>query len=328
MIAVWLALLASAAWGVADFLGGLTSRRESVFKVLAVSQPAGLLLITVALLLHGHGVVLGSSALWAVGAGVASVGSLGCLYFAMARGDMILVAPLAATGVVIPVIAGIASGNSITTLTAIGMLLAVIGSIATTWSAPESTADRADSNANLVAALFALGSAAGQGLFLLMLSHATNGNAFSATWIMRVVSCAVTLVAYFGYRRRLAQPVPALVAPVPAMIGSTAAATVADSYPRRLPEPDDRRPAEPAPRWRRTVALLAIPAVGVADATAEISFAGATMNGPLSIAAVLSSLYPVGTMLLAMVLLQERARAIQGLGAVCALAGVVLLSSA
>ena len=105
-------------------------------------------------------------ALWAIGAGVASVGSLGCLYYSMSRGDMILVALLAATGVVIPVVAGIAGGNAVTMATARGMLLTVVGAIATTWGPAEVEGQQRGSN--VVAAVFALGSAAGQRLVLLI----------------------------------------------------------------------------------------------------------------------------------------------------------------
>ncbi|MEO6700618.1 MAG: EamA family transporter [Jatrophihabitantaceae bacterium] len=323
MTAVWLALAASAAWGLADFLGGLTSRTNSVFKVLAVSQPIGLVLIVLALVLHGHGLTITGSAYWAIAAGFASVGSLGCLYFSMSRGDMILVAPLAATGVVIPVIAGIASGNSITLITGGGMLLAAIGAIATTWSAPEHAEQATGGNNNLVAALFALGSAAGQGLFLLMLSHATNGDPYSATCIMRLTSCVVTLAVYVGYRRRLAMLAPDPQLPAPALVGSGPAAAAGSPLPAR---PLQSVGVNGPGRW--TLALLALPAVGMADALAEICFAGATTSGELSTSAVLSSLYPVGTMFLAMLFLRERARPIQGLGAACALVGVLLLSSA
>ena len=47
MAAVLLALAASASWGVSDFLGGLKTRSLNVLTVLAVSQPAGLILIAV-----------------------------------------------------------------------------------------------------------------------------------------------------------------------------------------------------------------------------------------------------------------------------------------
>jgi drug/metabolite transporter (DMT)-like permease len=67
--------------------------------------------------------------------------------------------------------------------------------------------------------------------------------------------------------------------------------------------------------------------VGVADVGANLLFAIATQRGLLSVTAVLGSLYPVVTVLLARLVLQERLRLVQQVGVVAALTGVVLLSA-
>ena len=70
MAAVLLALAASASWGVSDFLGGLKTRSLNVLTVLAVSQPAGLILIAV--VVAGRWAFPGGGwwLLWAVLAGI------------------------------------------------------------------------------------------------------------------------------------------------------------------------------------------------------------------------------------------------------------------
>ena len=73
--------------------------------------------------------------------------------------------------------------------------------------------------------------------------------------------------------------------------------------------------------------LAALAAIGVTDIVANGSYALAASRGNLSIAAVLASLYPVVTALLARTILSERLRAVQSVGVVAALAGVLLLSS-
>ena len=73
--------------------------------------------------------------------------------------------------------------------------------------------------------------------------------------------------------------------------------------------------------------LGALAAIGVTDIIANGSYALAASRGNLSIAAVLASLYPVVTALLARTVLSERLRAVQSVGVVAALAGVLLLSS-
>jgi len=67
--------------------------------------------------------------------------------------------------------------------------------------------------------------------------------------------------------------------------------------------------------------------VGVGDVGANLLFAIATQRGLLSVTAVLGSLYPVVTVLLARFVLRERLRLVQQVGVVAALTGVVLLSA-
>jgi drug/metabolite transporter (DMT)-like permease len=73
----------------------------------------------------------------------------------------------------------------------------------------------------------------------------------------------------------------------------------------------------------RTLAL-----VGVLDILANGFFALAATKGLVSVVAVLASLYPVVTVVLARVVLKERLRASQRIGAALALAGVALISAA
>jgi drug/metabolite transporter (DMT)-like permease len=66
--------------------------------------------------------------------------------------------------------------------------------------------------------------------------------------------------------------------------------------------------------------------VGVGDVGANLTFALASQRGYLSITAVLGSLYPVVTVLLARVVLHERLTRVQQLGVATALAGVALVA--
>jgi drug/metabolite transporter (DMT)-like permease len=79
------------------------------------------------------------------------------------------------------------------------------------------------------------------------------------------------------------------------------------------------------PRTARGYADLA--AIGVLDTTANLLFALATTQGLVSVVAVLGSLYPIVTVLLARFVLHERLRTLQRVGAVGALAGAALISA-
>lgn len=75
---------------------------------------------------------------------------------------------------------------------------------------------------------------------------------------------------------------------------------------------------------RRDLVPLAL--IGFADLLANALFATASSRGQVSIASVLGSLYPVATILLARLLLEERLRPIQQVGVLCALAGAAAIS--
>ncbi len=66
--------------------------------------------------------------------------------------------------------------------------------------------------------------------------------------------------------------------------------------------------------------------IGVLEMSANVLFAFASAEGLLSITSILSSLYPVVTVLLAWMVLHERLHRTQKLGAVAALVGVALIA--
>ena len=107
----FLALGAACCWGVGDFFGGLMSRRQSVLAVVWISQIVGLIAVAVVVVARGNDLPHASELLWALAAGVFTVGTLIGFFGGMARGPMSLVAPISATGVSIPVLVGIAGGE-------------------------------------------------------------------------------------------------------------------------------------------------------------------------------------------------------------------------
>jgi drug/metabolite transporter (DMT)-like permease len=86
-----------------------------------------------------------------------------------------------------------------------------------------------------------------------------------------------------------------------------------------LLSPRDARPLGPV--------LWAMVLSGLLDSTGNALFIAATRHGRLDVAAVLSSLYPASTVILARFLLKERISKWQSAGIVGALASVALISS-
>jgi drug/metabolite transporter (DMT)-like permease len=85
--------------------------------------------------------------------------------------------------------------------------------------------------------------------------------------------------------------------------------------------------AASAPLLPPRALLPTIAAVGVFDTGANVSVAFATTEGAVGIVAILSALYPVVTVLLARVLLDERLSATRRVAAVAALAGAALVAA-
>jgi uncharacterized membrane protein len=84
--------------------------------------------------------------------------------------------------------------------------------------------------------------------------------------------------------------------------------------------------ARPAWRLDRRV-LPAVAGIGVLDMAGNGFYIMAAQVGPLAVAAVLSSLYPVATILLATVILRERLGRLHALGILAALVAIALISS-
>ena len=106
-MAVLLALLASVCGGLADFAGGVASRRTPAVVVVALSQLAGLAIAVAALLVASPGSNNPADLVWAVGAGVCMMLGLVAFYSALSTGTMGVVAPVSALGVLVPVAWGV-----------------------------------------------------------------------------------------------------------------------------------------------------------------------------------------------------------------------------
>jgi hypothetical protein len=125
MLPVLLALLSSATFGAADFLGGLATRRGRMVAVVIISQSAGLALVLALLPLLPAATVSTRDLFWGGAAGVAGGAGVGLLYYGLAVAPMTIVAPVTAVcSVAVPVIVGLSAGEALSRPTAVGILLA------------------------------------------------------------------------------------------------------------------------------------------------------------------------------------------------------------
>lgn len=183
MIAVALGLGSSLAWGVADFLGGLASRRRSVLSVLVVSQMVGLALLLPVVAVRGDGPPAAHHLLVAGTSAFVGVGALAAFYRGLAIGTIAVVAPISATAAVVPVVAGLVGGERPGTLQIAGIVLAVGGVVLASREEPEEGAR----GSWATGAGLALLSALGFGFFFVLIDSASEGDVFWALLSNRVV---------------------------------------------------------------------------------------------------------------------------------------------
>jgi drug/metabolite transporter (DMT)-like permease len=188
-VAIALALCASLAWGLGDFLGGLTSRRLHVLTVLVVQQVFGLAVAAAWLLLAAEGFPGWEAAAWAGAAGASGCLGIGALYRGMAVGAMGIVAPVSAVSAVIPFAVGVGSGERPGAVQIGGVVLALGGvAIASREPAERGGGRAAGIGLALVAAL-------GFGLYFVFAERAAEESVPFAVTTARGVSLLVALVA-------------------------------------------------------------------------------------------------------------------------------------
>lgn len=124
-----LALLAALFLGIADFLGGVLSRRVAQITVLVLSQVVATVAVLPRVLLEPIGADALPAFGWGALSGLGAAVGVSALYRALAIGTMGVVAPISALGVLVPVSAGVAGGDAPGVLLIVGMIIAVVGSV-------------------------------------------------------------------------------------------------------------------------------------------------------------------------------------------------------
>jgi drug/metabolite transporter (DMT)-like permease len=218
-VAVVLALGSAVVYGASDFLGGLASRRASVFGVVALSQLTGLVAVFALLRWLGGPVTLADLA-WAGAAGL--LGSTGLVVFfrALSRGVMSVIAPVTAlTAAAVPVLAGLLGGNRIGPVAGAGILLALIAVVLVSAEgglAQLRTARPASLTAPLVAG-------AAFGLFFVLLDRTSAEAGLTPLVAARLASVVLVVAVALARKRSIRVSRPALPFVLASGIGDMAA---------------------------------------------------------------------------------------------------------
>jgi drug/metabolite transporter (DMT)-like permease len=204
-----LALCASAVWGASDFLGGILAKRMPAPSVVFVSQGAT---VAVLVVLAFAGVApVGPRAWWGWAAAAGAVGAfaLAAFYRALASGVMGVVAPIAATGVCVPVLVGLASGEQPHVAQLVGIGLGVLGVILA--AGPER------GGRGLEPVAFAVVAAIGFGVVLVLLARCSDQQVAGTLLVQKGTQFLVMGLVVLAVR----SPVPASLRAVPlvALVG-------------------------------------------------------------------------------------------------------------
>ncbi len=280
---VLLGLASAVTYGAADFLGGLTTKRTSVFSVIVVSQVIGSVLLAVSLPFFLEGGPETRTLVYGALAGMSGAGGVGLFYKGLAIGRMSVVAPTTAVlGASFPVFFGLVTGERPALLAFVGVGLALIA-VAFISSTPEDVGGEAPVNDPRAGLMLSLGAGIGFGLFFIFLAEAGQQ---SGLWPL-----------------------------VGARIGSLSSMVVAALVLGRS--------MRPAPGT-----LPGIAGAGLLDVAANIFYLLSTRHGLLSTVAVVTSMYPAITVLLARLVLNEKLYAMQAVGLGLAALGIGLIAIA
>ncbi|MEU2112630.1 DMT family transporter [Streptomyces sp. NPDC019507] len=282
------ALATSLLWGLADFGGGLLTRRVPALTVVVVSQTIAVAVLGAIVVATGGWSEAGPELWYAVAAGVVGPVAMLSFYKALALGPMGVVSPLGSLGVVVPVSVGLLLGERPGLLQFAGIGVAVVGVLLA--GGPELRGAPVQRQAVLLTLLAAFGF--GSVMALIAEASTTLTGLFLALFVQRVTNV---------------------------LVGGAALCVSVKRGGRALPEDGGRGPV--------VRALPALAFVGLADVAANGTYSIAAQQGPVTVAAVLASLYPVVTALAARGVLKERLRAVQAAGAGLALVGTVLLAT-
>jgi drug/metabolite transporter (DMT)-like permease len=187
-VAIVLALLSSAMWGTSDFCGGTLSRRRPAIAVVTFSSVIGVTAVAVGAAVTGSFSAGTGYVGWGLLASFAGSIGIVAFYQALATGTMGVVAPIAALGVVVPVVVGLAQGNRPSVAQDVGIAVAIIGVMLA--SGPELR--RGDDVRAAVRPLLLAGAAAlGFGVVFVALAHGAESSTAMTLLVMRATSAVV-----------------------------------------------------------------------------------------------------------------------------------------
>lgn len=197
-MSVALALICAVLWGSADFFGGTATRRSSASVVLLWSIITVLPIVAIIAVASGDLRLTSPATPWGLLAGLTACVGILSLYQGLSTGVMGVVAPIASTSVIVPVVVGLLTGSTIGALCAAGIVLAVVGVVLA--GGPNLREFRTGGHRPL---LFALGAAAGIGLSLVAVARGSETSTITTLAVSRLAYLSVLVPVVLAGRTML-----------------------------------------------------------------------------------------------------------------------------
>ncbi|MBX7450431.1 EamA family transporter [Mycolicibacterium sp. 3033] len=291
MTGILSALIAALGYGVSDFVGGFASRRVAALRVVILSYPLALVLLTVLAVPVG-GELSRAAVLWGFFAGVGQAFGVWWFYAALGSGPISVVSPLTSVLVAaVPVGFGVALGERPSALALSGVAVALVAVVMVSRQVGDEPLarreDDVDENSRphrftVKVAWLTVGSGIAFGMNFVILDQVPASAGLWPLVFGRLAATAIVVVA-------------ALL---------TANFVLVRGVPLRL-------------------ALLA----GVLDTVANVATLVALHSSLLSLTGVLVALYPAATVALAVAVLRESVSRTQVVGMLLAFASVALIAA-
>lgn len=289
MLTALLGLCTAITYGAADFFAAIASRKVRVVVVTALASLTGLIVLLA--LTPVLGAKFSDEAFfWGLMGGFSSVVALLALYASLALGPISIVSPLGALlSAIVPAVIGVALlGESFSFVGWIAIAMALIAVVLVGFI-PGEHVELPKPRAIILAII----AGTGIGLAVTALARSPHDSGIAPIIVMRsTASVLLGAIVLFGMWR-----------------GQKASAA-------ENKEPLDRK------IW------LTVAGAGGLDAMANIFFTLASRTGSLTVTGVLTALYPLGTILLARIVLKEHVAGIQKIGIALTLGASLLLALA
>lgn len=294
MITAILGLLTALTYGAADFFAAIASRKVRVVVVTAVASLSGLVVLLLLLPILG-GTFSEQAIFWGLMGGFSSVVALLALYASLALGPISIISPLGAlVSAIVPAAIGVALlGESFSALGWVAIALALVAVVLVGFVPPSSDAGKEVMMPKPRAIVLAIIAGAGIGVAVTSLARSPADSGIAPIIVMRTTAALLLgSIVLIGVLR-----------------GKKAA-------------------AEGNTQTLNTKVWLTVAGAGVLDAGANIFFTLASRSGTLTVVGVLTALYPLGTILLARLVLKEHVANTQKVGIAVSLTASLLLALA